>query len=563
MSTYTIRPNSVVGIPIGGTSPSSQASVLGNLSDNSDATVVTNTGSNPITWTFGLQAPTIPSTEFVARYGATLRWKGNAAGNYRIGASVWRSTDAEPAPIASLYPNNSAAFTTTEVSLNSVQWTLADCASLRMSWFDGRATTAWGVTEHADIWATLYTITKSTAVPQNKTETQSIFPTIQVQLTNTLGWESSAPYESNIRKVLVETRVESGGTGPGTGTLVATGYTTTTVTSTGTVTLNQVIGEFIPNGTYKLYSRAHRYRYDPIVRTEQFGAWSSAATLTMNVPVPTTPTVSVVTDQVLDRVAVTVTPIATSGYTDPYIYIERSEDGQVTWLPVRDASGVQGTFGVAQTFYDYESPRAQTVFYRAKVEATLSGAVINASAYSVPQSSLITADGWNFKDIDQPQLNVVDVRVTGAPTETVTEEQGVFRPLGRKYPVIVSGAVSGWDGALNVVTVSDAEWQAVKYVAESQQVLFLESAFGWSKFIRVLSGTTSSLTGTASTPKRQVTLRYVEVERPAVVVGQTGTGGVIPPVIDGGPANPTFAFFYDGGNATATSTSFIDGGAAA
>jgi hypothetical protein len=562
MSTYTIRPNSVARQGLA-TSPSGAATVLSYLSDNSDSTVVVNTSNQVNSWVFGLATPTIPSTEFVAACGTTLRWKGNAGGNYTIGAAIYRAADAEPTALNTLYPNNSSVFTTTEVGVTPVSWSLADMASLRFKWYDGRASAAWPITTHADVWSTVYTITKSTAVPQNKTETQSVVPAIQVQLTNTLGWESAVSSENNIRKVLVQTRIESGGTGPGTGTLVATGTTTTTVNATGTVTLNQLVSDFIPNGTYNVYSRAHRYRYDPIVRDEQFSAWSAAATLTMNVPVPNTPTVTLATDQALDRVSITVTPITTSGYADPYIYIERSDDNQQTWVPVRDASGVQGTFGVAQTFYDYESPRAETVFYRAKVESTLSGVVVNASAYSVPQSSLITADAWNFKDVDQPGLNVIDVRVTGNPSEQVTEEQGVFRPLGRKFPVVVSGAVSGWDGALNITTVSELEWERIKYLAESQQVLYLESAFGWSKFIRILSGVTANMSGTRTTPKREVSLRYVEVGRPPVIVGQTGSGGAIPAVIDGGSANPSFSFFYDGGNATATSTAFINGGAAA
>lgn len=562
MSTYIIRPNSVATNG-GGTNPATQATVLGNLSDNSDATFVTNTGSSEITWNFGLATAAVPSTQFVARVSPHIRHKGNAQGNYTIGGVIFRASDPNVSALNYIYPSNSAAFTSAQLGTQSVDWPLSDLASLRFRWYDGRATTAWNATEHADIWATVYAITKSTATPQSKTETQSVLPTVQVNLTNTLGWESSVPAERNIRKVLVQTRVELGGTTPGTGTLVATGSTTTTVMATSTVTLNQIVSNFIPNGTYRVYSRAHRYRDDPIVRDEQWSAWSAAATLTMNVPLPTTPTVTVTPDQALDRVAISVTPIATTNYANPFIFVERSDDGQQTWSAVRNAAGIQGTFGVAQIFYDYEAPRGTTVFYRVQIEATYLSVVQNSSLYSSAISAVVTADGWNFKDPDEPQLNVLNVSVTGNPTESVTEEQGVFRPLGRKYPVVVSGAVSGWDGDLRITAFGNAEWLSVKYLAESQQVLYLEAAFGWAKYIRILSGTTSAIGGTTTTPIRQISLKYVEVERPAITIGDSGGGGALPSVLDGGNANPTFTLFLDGGDATSTWTQSVDGGAAA
>lgn len=557
MSTYTVRPSSVIE---NGGGTNSDANALTYLGDNSDATTINNTGTKSVSWVFGLGAPVITAGEFVARVGMSLRWKGNSSGNYSIGGQIYRATDTKPAGVASLTPNNSAVFTSTQVGYMSVPWTTSEVSSLRYLWFDGRSNSGWAQTDHADIWGSIYTIAPATATPSARTETTSVYPTITVSASATIDWEATTFDWQNLRKVTVEVRIESGGTGAGTGTLVSLGSASVNFTATGSQNVTVAMPDALPNGTYKIYARALRYREDGIARSDQYGSWSTAATLTMSTPLPNTPTVTVSADQNQDRIAVTITPVATTGYTSPYIYLQRSDDAGITWVSVRGASGIAGAFGSAATFYDYEAPREQSVYYRAYVKASYSG-FVNQSANSNSQSALLVADGWNLKNPTDPTKNVIDVNVVGNPEEDLGEELGVFRPLGRRLAVVVAGSLTGWDGSLELVLASANDWAALKALAESQTVLRLESAFGWSKYVRLVNGAKATNGGTKGTPVRRVNLAYVEVDKPTITVGDTVVDLFIPTLIDGGTATSTFDNFYDGGTAISTQTATFDGGA--
>lgn len=561
MSQYVVRPTSVISSG-GGTSPSSSATVLTNLGDGSDSTVVYNTGTKAITWQFGLAAPSIPSTEFVCRAGVSLRYKGNAAGRYVIGGMVYRASDPVPAGYAALYPSDSSAFTTTQIAYVPNAWTLAEVSTLRFGWFDGRSSSAWAQTDTADIWATVYSLAKATATPSSSSETNSVFPTISVSTSATIDWEATSYDWQNLRKVTTEVRIESGGTGVGTGTLVSQTSVDTLFSATGSASLSVLMPDALANGTYKVYARALRYREDGVIRSDQYGAWSTAATLTMSAPLPATPTIAVVSDDSSNTNMISVTPVASTSYAGPFIYLERSDDSGSTWSPVRNASGVAGTFGTASTFFDYEAPRGRAVLYRANIKATYSSAFINAGLYSTPQAAFINEASWNLKAPLNSSINMINVSVVGRPNEQVEEDLGVFRPLGRKYAVVVAGTISGWDGDLTVSCSTNAEWQALKALITSQEVLFLESMFGWSKYVRLLSPTKNETFGTTTAPRRNVSLTYVEVEKPAIVTGETTPSITVPSLIDGGSSSSSFADSYDGGTATSTSLAVFDGGPA-
>lgn len=557
MSSYVIRPNAVVD-QAGLVSPGTPATVLSRLSDDSDATYIQNVSGLPATWVFGLAAASVPAGEFVARVGTSIRYKADSA-QYTIGGRVFRASDPTPVSRFSLAPNSGGVFTSAQLGYSSVAWTLADVAALRYVWFDNRNNDNFIVTQHADIWATVYTLTKATATPKNKTENSSVFPVLEVDVAATLDWEVSSLDWQNLRRVGAEVRIESGGTTVGTGTLVTTATSSTIFTESGTRTVEVTVTDPLPNGSYKIYARALRYREDGVTRTDQYGDWSTAKTLTMSAPSPIVPTVVVVPDHATESNVVTVTATESSNYLGPYVYLERSDDSGQTWAPVRFASGIAATFGVPSTFYDNEAPRSVTGLYRARVEATYSGAFINKSQWSTPVASNIPAHGWNLKDPADITLSIVGLNVVGEPDEAVEEDLGVFRPLGRRYPVTVGGTLSGWDGGLELVLASDTEWLSVRRLVESQRVLLLQSAFGWSKYVRLLSGTKSRQSGTLTTPRRRVSLTYVEVDKPAITTGDSLPVVIVPDLVDGGSADVIFASFADGGSATSIPLATFDG----
>lgn len=517
MATYLIRPTSQYLIAQGNPLWGGGASLLASMNDNSDGTYGFNSGNSGLAKVgFNLAAPSVPSTEFVARIGQSMRWKGDTAGLYGVGVQVARSTDGTPTVTTTLVPNNSAAFTTTEIAQALVTWSNAECNSLRLWWADYRFNTVVNQTNTADIWATVYSIAPGTASPSTYTSAVST-PVVPVALSVVVGWEASVS-SANLLKVLTEIRIESGGTGVGTGTLVATGNATTTLTATAgtqTPSVNVTASNALPNGTYKVYARNYRYRDNGTANVaDQYGAWSAAGTITQSAPIPTAPTVTTTTDQVNDRIAVGVSPVSTAGFSSPTIDIQRSDDGGTTWNAVRFATGISGTFGSVTNIYDHEAPRATAVQYRARVSATNTGVIYTSNWTTVYSVTSITADTWNLKCPENPTLNFVDVTVTGETPEDINEDMGVFRPIGATYATVVSGTLSGWDGNLTIRTLNSAEWEKLKGLLTAQKVLMLETPYGVERYIRIVGGAKTIQQGTPTSPRRVVGLSYVETAAP-------------------------------------------------
>lgn len=519
MTTYIVRPTTYQ-VNTGGLSSASNATILAALNDNSDATTITtNVASNIYSYAnlFGLGTPTIPATEFPVRVGGALRYKDGSP-SFTLSAAVYRSGETWTSYGVSL--TGSASFVTSEPYLRAVRYSIAECTGLLLHVAPGRQS---GTTQAtvADIWGNIYTISKASASVSPVTMTTSPFAVIPVTATLALDWEASAS-DSNLRRVIYEVRVEQGGTGVGTGTLKELTGTrwSASFAGSGSITVNVTLQNALANGTYNVYARAIRYREnqssdEAYASTDQTSAWTSAATLTMNNPLPTAPTITTNGDQTLDRMAVLITPVATTGHTLPKIDVERSDDAGITYTPVRGATGVAGTFGTATTFYDYEMPRGSIlVQYRARVNTTYTGGVAMTSNWATTAASAINAVDWNLKCPENSALNILDIQVIDKPSEELTEDLGVFRPLDRRFPIIVAGALGGWDGELQIVAASNAEWLAIKALLESQKVLYLESNFGWSKYIRTTSGAKLTLQGSTAAPRRYIQVNYVETSAP-------------------------------------------------
>lgn len=516
MPNYIARPDSTKSVLTagGGTNPSTSTTVRNNLGDNSDATFVTRTTNSPITWRFTLTAPTIPTDEFICRIGNSLRWKGGG-NNAVIGVNTYRSTDQNPTTYPTVTTDGRATITSTEVGVTTVSWARTDAANLRIAWYDGTNNfTTFGTTTY-DIWSTVYTLKRSTATPVATTMTSSAFPAVPVNVTNTIDWEASTLDNQGLRRITVELRVEANSsTGAGTTPALSSGTLDYNALASGTDQVTVTGTTAIVNGTYKMYARAIRHREgETSVATDQIGSWSSAITLTMSAALPNQPTITTSIDTTQDRVTINVTPVATTGYTSPVIDLERSEDGGITWSAVRDGTGIAGTFGSATVFNDYEAARGIAIRYRARVTASFSGAV-NTGTWASTGDITITPTAWHLKVPQTPALNAYDVRVVVNPSEDITEDLGVFRPLDRRYPVVVAGKLGGWDGEFTIATITAAEWDTIKSLVEAQRILLLQSPYGWDKYIRIVNGARTLIQGTTTTPRRRVTFQYVEVGSP-------------------------------------------------
>lgn len=678
MPTYIVRPTSVLANG-GGTTPSAQATVLTNIGDNSDVTTVVKSGNSAVQWRFGLGTTSIPTDEFVCRVGHAIRWSGGGVTGIpapTVGVIAYRSIDPVPATIPTLTTTGSFTAVTTEVSYTTVSWTTAQVNSMHMVWRDNKVSPQPNVTTY-DIWANIYTLKNATATPTATTMTASVYPVIPVSVTATIDWESSTYDWQNLRKITTEVRIESGGTGAGTGTLIATQTQDNYFTATGTQAQTITFTTGVANGTYNIYARAIRYREGQTAfSADQYGAWSSAATLTMNVAAPATPTVTPFGDNNFSRIGIGVTLNASANYGTPAsIEIQRSDNGGTTWAAIRGgtvtiprmnmisnpsfetnttgwtgtnaslsrqtaptpqsgsgllqvqanvpsstaaagtATGTSGipvapstayilsayarsqsnsrtvtvqidwynaagtflsstsTTGVATsttawtrysttgtspataafarafiqfnsilnagenhyvdavllergstlntyldfassiTVYDYEMPRGISVSYRARMIAT-AGTISNVGAYSAGNSGSVTATNWNLKCPENSAINDLDINVVGQPTEDMSESVGVFRPLDRRYPIVVSGSLGSWDGSLEIITLTAAEWTSLITLLEVQKVLLLESPFGWSKYIRIVGGVRTKISGTPTAPRRHIVFDYVQTIAP-------------------------------------------------
>lgn len=512
MATYILRPTAVYNNG-GGTTPSAAATVLTNIGDNSDTTSVTNSANGYIYWTFTLPTPSVAGDEFVCRIGQSIRWSSTGTTDAYVGGVIYRQgVDPTPAGIPVVNAKNQATAVSTELGYilanGSSTWVTP---KIKYRWTSQRTSTNTPVTY--DVWGTIYTLKNATATPAATTWSTSTYPTVNVDLTATIDWEAGTFDWQNLRKVTADVRIESGGTGVGTGTLVATGTTDSLFTATGTNTVSVAIGTSIANGTYKIYARAIRHRENETsIGADQYGAWSTAATLTMSMTPPNAPTMTLTADQTLDRMAIAVTPVTSSGYTSPTFDVERSYDN-ATWTNVRGCTGVAGTFGSATTVYDYEALRGVTVYYRAHVSA-ISGTVLSTSGYSSTLSATINTIDWNVKCPENSALNMYSALVTGSPSEQLNEDLGIFQAIDRKYPVIVAGTLGGWDGELTIQTATSSDWSTLKALLESQKILLLESPFGTSKYIRSIGKPTVAISGTSSAPRRTVSISFIETDAP-------------------------------------------------
>lgn len=486
------------------------------LGDNSDATRIRSTATSGSSyWRTTVTAPTIPSDEFVCRVGGSVRYSHGQAGKY-VGVTPYSTLGAVPGGISTYAVEGTTTLTSREVGYVIKAWTKAEAAKLALYGLTAGGSTSAVRPVIEDAWATVYTLKVATAAPQARTETTSTFPTCPVDVTATIGWESTSYDWQDLRKVTVEVRIESGGTGVGTGTLRSTTSADILFTATGTETLNVSMPDSLANGTYKIYSRATRYResgFGFTVQSEQVSAWSTAATLTMSVTPPTAPTVTTSVNQTTDAVTVTATPPSSAGYSTPYVTLERSVDAGTTWTALRNGTRLAATFGSGTAVVDYEAPQGIAVQYRANVTAT-TGGFEYTSSWSTAASATVNLDTWNLKSPEVSSLNAVGLLVLGSPEEIIGEDLAVFRPLNRRTPVVVSGTLTGWDGALTIHCPDAATWSSVEALIESQRILYLESPFGWARYVRILPGAKARMLGTTTAPRREVTFSYVEVEAP-------------------------------------------------
>lgn len=267
------------------------------------------------------------------------------------------------------------------------------------------------------------------------------------------------------------------------------------------------ITEHLTDGTtYRAYVRVGK-----LVSGEVFYSTYNYSQFTVNVNPPVTPTLTGTYSSGLNTVTVAITGGSISGIADSQvIQVQRSDDSGTTWADVTGGAEVvlDGTLGASLT--DYAAPRDVIVKYRARAIGT-SGDNLIASAFSSPISVTVTNDDtWWLKAVSDPTLNKGGLKVSVGFNVEVSEQIGVFRPIGRRTAVTVSAGVLGDDGGLKITTVSAAEFDDVWALVTHQGSLLLQSPEATQKYIRI---TERSYTrdGRLSVPLTTMQVKYVEV----------------------------------------------------
>lgn len=279
------------------------------------------------------------------------------------------------------------------------------------------------------------------------------------------------------------------------------------ITSTSTYrTLTTVLA----NGVYRAYVKAADvYGY--------YSPWANTQ-FTVTSAVPPTPVFNfVVPDDPTQSVALTVTGNTTAwaSYTNVFD-VQRSVDAGVTWLPVRYCNGVNSinfvTNGAGQVITDSEAPSNVGLRYRVRIVSFIDATEPFYSAWSTIALTILNSTDWWLKNTTYPGYNSI-LGVLDKHTITLKGQQTTYYTLGNKFPIVVSDLTNGEDGTLTYDMQTLTEYNAIRRLLVSTNILLLQSPFNGDQwYIRVNADRSYTTENTSpEAPYRTGSIPYVEV----------------------------------------------------
>lgn len=293
----------------------------------------------------------------------------------------------------------------------------------------------------------------------------------------------------------------------------ASGWSVSTSTPTWTsgqlaqTELNSVVGTLLVPATYRCYVRVAK----DINGTPFWSDWNYSE-FNVSYTTQSVPTMTVAWSASLGKASFVNqgTSLGVS-FTSQYHQVQRSDDSGVTWNDIRGGDEVALNASNQSVIADYEAPRGITAYYRCRAVAVDSNSIEYPSGWSVTQQVLITNDTtWWFKCILDPTLNKGSVRVLKELDVIVDEPNTTFRPLGSTRPTIIAGPLQGEDGAYNIKTVTEEEWDAFYPLLIHQGKILVQDPFGNQKWVRIIDRKWTAETQSGNV-YRDITLKYVEI----------------------------------------------------
>ncbi len=293
----------------------------------------------------------------------------------------------------------------------------------------------------------------------------------------------------------------------------AVGFSALTSTSTyesgelASTEQNSVVGTLLTPGAYRCFVRVGKD-----INGTPFFSDFNFSDFTVTYTTQSIPTMAVAWSASLGKASFTITGSSLGvGIVSQFHQVERSDDSGVTYDFIRDGEKITLNASNQGLVADYEAPRGITAYYRARAVGVDSNSIELPSGYSVIQQVLITNDStWWFKCIKDSDLNLGSVRVLKELDVQVDEPNTVFRPLGSSYPTIVAGPLQGEDGAYNLKTVTEDEWDYIYPLITHQGKLLIQDPFGNQKYIRITDRKWTAETQSGNV-YRDITLNYVEI----------------------------------------------------
>lgn len=524
MTVTTIRPNGDVA--------NSNTAPSATLPFSSTVTTVTADVGNDGTYvvlssgqhffTLDLGTFTVSATEAIARVRVRPRWKSN--GN---GYSVFSYSLVDPAgnqsPADSVFEKRTVAFATDTGGWRTTApdggaWTQAKLDALRVSFLSapsfssqtaGEGSTA---TNIAEIYVEVETNARPTltmsAPAASVTDTQR--PTITGAYADT----DADPLDAYEIKVFDSATYSAGGFSPDTATPT---WTSGITAATGT-SVSVAPSVSLPNGT--MYGAYMRVRQGGSIMS-QWSAWSNRQ-FAIAVTPANAPTLTATADSTNARVALVITgtgPALVSGVRR--FEVEREVSTGV-WEAVKRTATIDiGNYSFtnqtqAVAVYDYESVRGVAINYRARVRSELATGAVSVSAWTTTASPVtVTRSGWRLKSTLDPASNI-SLNVHSESIESSSDERvGVFYPLGRANPVVLSDAIGGETMSLDLAFLDDASYVAFKALRAQRRTLLLQSPYGHHMYVRVGANVTASFDPHPSgIAKRVVKASFLEVDAP-------------------------------------------------
>jgi hypothetical protein len=271
----------------------------------------------------------------------------------------------------------------------------------------------------------------------------------------------------------------------------------------------------LENGDYILFTRVSR---DVPEGSQLYWSDWSQEPFTIDVDLPTTPTLVVTTDDAEQRVDIALHVDATALYNGDAVtaLVERSDDAGVTWETVRGCADVAVIVGDNALASDYEAARGVALSYRARiVDVLTSDSTELSSDWASDTCTGPALVGWNLKVPSNEELNWLAAPIKQNPQAEREQLVTIFRPLGRGSAVSVSGASAGELGTLEITARDADEIDDLVAIVECNDVLYVETAFGDAFYARVIKPSWMRA-GTLVAPRRPYGLEYAEVGRPPV-----------------------------------------------